>query len=179
YATTLGVQFLLIEENAEEVLRLAEICKNLGLDNLQVKPYSQNPNSFNKMSIDYNKFLGLKDKLDAISTNNFKVFFRLKRIKTTMEGRDYDVCYGLPFFTVINEKGNVQPCILYYDKPEFAYGNLYEKSFPEIWEGEKRKEVLKKIRIRGCEDCRKGCRLDVINKYLHRLKNPLEHDNFI
>ena len=37
-------------------------------------------------------------------------------------------------------------------------------------------ELLKK---KGVEGCRKGCRLDAINSYLYRLKNPQAHDNFI
>ena len=48
YQTTLGVQFLLMEDNAQELLEFAELCKKIGVDNLQVKPYSQNPKSINK-----------------------------------------------------------------------------------------------------------------------------------
>ena len=41
------------------------------------------------------------------------------------------------------------------------------------------KKVLEKIYKGGTDNCRKGCRLDVINRYLDRVKNPLPHDNFI
>jgi GTP 3',8-cyclase len=88
-------------------------------------------------------------------------------------------CHGLPFFTLIDAKGNVLPCGLFYDQNEFTYGNLHENSFSEIWKGNKRKEVIKRIKEKGIETCRKGCRLDVINRYLDRLKFPELHDNFI
>ncbi|MEK6859638.1 MAG: radical SAM protein [Nanoarchaeota archaeon] len=179
FQTTLGVQFLLINENAHELLELAEICKKLGVDNLQVKPYSQNPNSINKFSPDYNRLAVLKYELDKISSENFKVFFRINRMESVSNEQNYKVCHGLPFFAIINEKGNVMPCHLYYDMPEFSYGNIYEKDFSQIWVSEKRKEVLKKIQHAGIHDCKKGCRLDLTNKYLHRLKNPSPHDNFI
>ena len=68
---------------------------------------------------------------------------------------------------------------IFYENQEFTYGNLYEKSFREIWESEKRKQVLEGLRKVGVEECRKGCRLDVINRYLHRLKNPHPHEDFI
>ncbi len=179
YPVTLGVQFLLLEENADELIKLAEILKKIGVDNLQVKPYSQNPKSINKFSIDYNKFISLKEKLDALSDDKFKVHFRLHRIDSVSHEQDYPECYGLPFFAVINEKGNVEPCHLYYDDEEFAYGNINESLFSQIWQSEKRQEILEKLRKLGVHDCKKGCRLDLINKYLCRLKNPGLHENFI
>lgn len=179
YETTLGIQFMLLEENSHEVLNFAEICKNIGVDNLQIKPYSQNPNSINKMNIDYEKFRDLEEKLKSFSTDNFEIIYRAKRMKRIANERDYDICYGLPFFSVINEKGNVEPCIFHYDKPEFSYGNIYDNLFSKIWKNKKRQDILKKLHQRGTHDCKKGCRLDVINRYLYRLKNPQPHDNFV
>lgn len=179
YETTLGVQFLLLEENKKEVIKLAEILKKIGVDNLQVKPYSQNPNSFNRMSIDYHKFLELEDRLQSLSDDKFKIYFRVNRIESVSIKQDYNKCYGLPFFTIINEKGNVMPCHLYYNHPEFVYGNIYQHKFSKILNSKKRKEILEKIQQRGVHDCKKGCRLDSSNSYLYRLKNPKPHDNFI
>ena len=180
YDTTLGVQFLLIEENASEVLEMAALCKKLGVDNLQIKPYSENPNSFTtKIDVEYQKFMNLKDKLEPFSTSGLKVFFRLKRIETVIKGLDYNTCLGLPFFTILTEKGNIQPCFLYYDTAEFSYGNIYDNTFSEIWQSKRRKEVLNKIKQAGTKRCIRGCRLDMINKYLYRLKNPHPHENFI
>ena len=82
-------------------------------------------------------------------------------------------------FSMIDINGNIIPCNLYYGNPEFTYGNLNENIFSEIWQGEKRKEILQKIREKGVKECRIGCRLDAINRYLYRIKNPHPHDNFI
>jgi len=179
YKTTLGVQFLLLEENSHELFKIAKICKDLGVDNLQIKPYSQNPNSINKMNINYDKYLNLKDKLAGFNSDNFKVFFRLNRIGSVIGEQDYELCHGLPFFAIINEKGNVIPCHMYYDLDDYSYGNINEKKFSEIWKSEKRKEIIEQLTKKGIKECKKGCRLDIINKYLHRLKNPHPHENFI
>ncbi len=179
YKTTLGVQFLLIEENANELLDFIRLMKEIGVDNVQIKPYSQNPNSINKMNIDYNKFAKLEEEAKKLSTKDFKVFFRTTRIERVSEEQDYPVCHGLPFFAIINEKGNVTPCHMYYDTKDFIYGNIYEKSFSQIWKSPERQEVLKKIQEKGIHECKKGCRLDLINSYLHRIKNPYAHDNFV
>ncbi|MBU4116896.1 MAG: radical SAM protein [Nanoarchaeota archaeon] len=177
--TTIGVQFLIIPQNINEATNLAKILKEIGVDNLQVKPYSHHPNSLNNLIVDPKQYNQLENHLMEFNSDNFEIKFRKSTIKRIEEGISYPKCYGLPFFTLIDSKGDILPCNLFYDKKEFIYGNLYEQSFSEIWKGKKRQEVLKKINTKGTENCRKGCRIDPDNRYLHRLKNPLPHDNFI
>ena len=175
----IGTQFLIIPQNKDEVVKLARLIKELGADNLQVKPYSKHPDSVNDLIIDPEQYNKIEEELKESGSDDFQIFFRKATIERIQEGINYPECYGIPFFALINAEGDVVPCNLFYGNEEFTYGNLNENSFSEIWEGEKRKEILKKIKERGCEDCRKGCRLDVINRYLNRLKNPELHDNFI
>ncbi len=92
---------------------------------------------------------------------------------------DYKMCYGLPFFTIINAKGEIVPCHLYYNSLDFVFGNINDQLFSTIWDSEKRGQILEKIKQKGVEGCKKGCRIDLINSYLHRLKTPQPHDNFI
>lgn len=175
---TIGTQFLIIPQNLNEGTLLAEKLKQIGVDYLSVKPYAHHPKSFNNLIVnpeDYNK---LEADLKNIGDDKFKVFFRKATIERIQEGNAYPECYGLSFFCLIDAKGNVLPCNLFYDSPEFTYGNLNFNSFNEIWGGERRKQILEKIKQKGVDDCRVGCRCDVINRYLHRLRNPLAHDNF-
>ena len=37
---------------------------------------------------------------------------------------------------------------------------------------------LEKLKEKGVDKCRRGCRCDAGNRYLHRLKYPSPHDNF-
>jgi len=177
--TVIGVQFLLIPDNIDDVIELANICKRIGVDNLQVKPYSQHPRSVNKFVINYNAYSHLESELKKFESDQFKVLFRKRVMKSLGEEHQYKECHGLSFFALIDAKGNVLPCNLFYDNPEFTYGNLYTKSFSEIWRGKRRREIVEKIKERGIENCRRACRLDSINKYLNRLRNPQPHDNFI
>jgi radical SAM protein with 4Fe4S-binding SPASM domain len=100
-------------------------------------------------------------------------------MQSLSEERDYKECHGLPFFTLIDAKGNVLPCNLFYGSPNLTYGNLYKNSFSEIWKSKRRKEVLKKLKEKGVAECRGACRLNPINQYLFQLKNPHPHQNFI
>lgn len=179
YPVTLGVQFLLLDENKDEIFQLTEICRNLGVDNLQIKPYSQNPNSINKILIDYSKFRDFEYKLKSFATEKLKIIYRSTRAENVEKGHDYKECFGLSFFALINEKGDVVPCHQYYSLEGFSFGNINENLFSEIWSSKKRQEVIQKIREKGVSKCKKGCRLHEINKYLNRLRNPHPHDNFI
>jgi hypothetical protein len=63
---------------------------------------------------------------------------------------------------------------------KFCYGNIYNNSFEEIWEGDKRKESYEYIQNElDINNCRVNCRMDDINRYLWSLKNPNAHVNFI
>ncbi len=174
--TTIGVQFLMLPQSMKEGTKLAKICKDIGVDNLQVKPYSHHPKSNNDFVVNTKQYNKLEKKLKKFNAEDFKIIFRKATVQRIESGINYEKCYGLPFFTLIDSKGNVLPCNIFYDNDKFTYGNLYENSFSGIWKGEKRKKILEKINI---DECRKGCRLDVINRYLDRVKNPKPHDNFI
>lgn len=176
---TIGTQFLMILNNINEAKLLAEKLKEIKADNLQIKPYSHHPKSLNDFSVSLEEQDKVREELKKFDSDDFKILFRKSTLERINEGINYPECYGLPFFALIDSKGNIIPCNLYYGNSEFIYGNLYKNNFSEIWESEKRKMIIKKLKEKGVENCRKGCRLDVINRYLHRLKNPLEHDNFI
>ncbi|MEK6913069.1 MAG: radical SAM protein [Nanoarchaeota archaeon] len=175
----IGAQFLMIPQSMNEAIKLTKILKDIGADNLQIKPYSKHPDSINDLIMNSQEYNKIEEQLKEFNSDSFKIFFRKETIERIQGGINYPECYGIPFFALIDALGNVVPCNLFYGNEEFTYGNLHEKSFSEIWASEKRKEILKKLKERGCESCRKGCRLDVINRYLYRLKNPFEHDNFI
>ena len=177
--TIIGTQFLVIPQNINQAVILAQKLKEIGVDNLQIKPYSHHPQSKNDFIINPEEYNKLKDKLMEFNSDDFKILFREATAQRIQEGIIYPECYGLPFFALIDAKGNIIPCNLFYDNPDFTYGNLNTQSFEQIWKSDKRKEVLKKIKEKGIAECRKGCRLDVINRYLHRIKNPNLHDNFI
>jgi len=178
----IGCQMLLIPTNIGEVEDLILNLKDTGADYLVLKPYSQHPNSINKLALDLNS---VDDKLSGLagkySTKNFRVIYRRFSAEEIYDKDiQYDVCYGLNFFALIDALGNIIPCNIFYEKEEYYYGNIYKNSFKEIWSGDKRKAVMDKMYKKGCKDCRKGCRLNFVNKYLDAVKNRnVEHINFI
>jgi radical SAM protein with 4Fe4S-binding SPASM domain len=175
----IGVQLLLIPDNLDDLVPFVKIFKEIGVDNVQIKPYSQHPLSRNRFCIDYAQYPDIEEKIRQFETLSFQVIFRSKTAQRLSLKREYQICYGLPFYTLIESDGAIIPCNLFHKNPEFCYGNLYDDSFVAIWNGEKRKHILQELIKNKTDYCRDGCRLDAVNRYLYQLKNPHPHVNFI
>ena len=178
--TTLGVQCLLMRENRDDVADMVKQCRDMGVDYISIKPYSNNIHSFNHFTINYDEMLDLEQEIRRYETDDFAVSFRVNAMRSLQEKKPYPRCLGLPFMTHIDASGNVWPCSPHIGDMDYFYGNIYEQTFEEIWEGEKRKEAIKRLWSRDIETvCRRACRLDAINQYLQALTHPSEHVNFI
>jgi len=179
YPGVIGVQLLIIPENFDEIIPFIKIMKEINVDNVQLKPYSQHPLSKNRYSVDVTRMDQLAEEIKGYNDDSFQVIFRQKSAHRVVEEKPYTKCYGLPFYALIDADGNIIPCNLYHTRTEFSYGNLCHETFSEIWQSKKRQDVLLKLKEMGIETCRKGCRLDPANRYLNELKNPNPHVNFI
>lgn len=179
-STTIGVQLLLLPENKDEVVEMAKEMGKIGVDYFTVKPFSQHPSSGNILQVDYQEMLEVEKELKGIETENYKIYFRAHSMKKLSCERGYNQCLALPFMVYVDAKGNLWPCIVFMGQEELSYGNLYDETFEEIWEGEKRKRLVEYFVNMDLEkNCRELCRLDEMNRYLDELKHPGLHVNFI
>lgn len=178
--TTLGVQCLLLPDNVEQLPYMAKVLREIGVDYLTIKPYSQHLHSKNKFDIDYEEMLDLEKQLKEYATDDFAVYFRASAMKKMHREKCYKQCYGLPFMTHIDAKGNVWPCVAHIEKEELCYGNIYEQTFEQVWESNRRQEINERLNGMNINKvCREACRLDEINRYLNELIHPGVHVNFI
>lgn len=183
YKCALGMQLLLIPENQHEAEPLAELARDIGMDYLVIKPYSQHPLSKTDRykSVKYNEYTNLADALVKFNTSEFNVIFRMKTMKKWDDaGRNYNRCIALPFWSYVDAGGNVWGCSVYLGDERFFYGNINESRFKEIWEGERRLKSLRWVEEEfDAGQCRINCRMDEVNRYLWELKHPAAHVNFI
>ncbi len=178
--TTLGVQCLLLPDNMAQLPDMARQLREIGVDYLTIKPYSQHLHSENSFWIDYDAMLELEQEMAGYATDEFAVYFRVNAMKKIHYEKCYKQCLGLPFMTHIDAKGNVWPCVAHIGTEGFSYGNIYEQTFEEIWEGERRQDIIRKLNgLDVNRECREACRLDEINRYLNDLVHPGAHVNFI
>lgn len=183
YKCALGMQIVLLPENKDSIFELARIARDIGMNYLVIKPYSQHPQSITRKyeDIKYADFLPLSKELKKYATKDFNVIFRLNTMKKWDDAeRGYSNCFALPFWSYIDSGGNVWGCSVYLGNQRFAYGNIYEHTYREIWEGAARKKSLHWSESElDTSQCRVNCRMDEVNRYLWELKNPIEHVNFI
>lgn len=183
FTCTLGAQMLLLPENKDEAITLAKVCKEIGLDYVVIKPYSQHLFSQTKTyeNIDYKPMLELEHEFEALNDENFNVVFRSNTMKKLDSGHSYKKCYSTPYFWAhMMADGALYGCSAYLSQEKFCYGNLKENTFQEIWESEKRLKSIAYVKEElDISHCRTNCRMDEVNRYLWRLKNPNAHDNFI
>ena len=185
--TTIGVQCVLLPENAEALCDLAKKCKETGVDYLVVKPYSQHLKSGNTLYSGVRYEDAYDEYLNALQMYNGGGFEVITR-RNAMESWDdenrksgYKKCLSTPFFwAYIMASGDVYGCSAYLEDERFRYGNINELLFSEIWLGSKRRNaidfVLNELNI---DECRKNCRMHNVNKWLWDVENPGEHKNFI
>lgn len=169
---TLGTQILLLRDNINEVYPLAEHLGKIGMDYLVVKPFTDHPYRKGniKEKVKYQEFLTDLNKTSKI--DSLKIIVRQNAFKKLNNNRNYNKCYALDFWSYLSANGDVYSCSNFLGNENYVYGNIYNLSFEDIWK--KRKSLSIDIK-----NCRMACRMDEINQYLWKLKNPDLHVNFI
>lgn len=174
----LGVQLVYIGQGFHEIKDFAKKLKDIGMDYFTIKMFNKHP------SIDFQpdgEILTYQDlvKIEELSSDGFYVTARKHFVQNIRE-REYRHCYGLDFFAELQSNGDFCPCGPLLGMKEYNYGNIYQQSFKDIWQGELRREVLERIKnkidVNGCMD---NCRLNSVNNLLWKIKNKPMHVNFI
>lgn len=182
---TIGVQCLLLPDNAISISKLAKKCADIGVDYLVLKPYSHQDMSITKQYKDI-KYGDLYDKVITEASTFVSSKFELIARRKTMEAwddtnRGYKKCYATPYFwAYIMSTGDVYGCSAHLLDTRFNYGNICSNSFSEIWMGESRRKSIELLEGGfDISECRRNCRMNVVNKYLNDVKSSNEHRNFI
>jgi len=184
YDCTIGGQILLLPENASEVIGLAERLREIGVDYLVVKPYTQSLYGVSRIysGLRYGDYHSLGESLEKLQTDNFKVVYRRNTMNKLDEAsRSYTVCNATPFFwAYIMANGDLYACSAYLQDDRFKVGNVMEHGFQELWEGEVREKIYNFVKNDlDITECRVNCRMDSVNRYLWSLLHPDSHVNFI
>ncbi len=180
---TIGMQIVMLPQNLKTVPELARLASDIGVDYLALKPFVQHPDQVT-MRWEENFTLAevepVMQEAERFNRPGFQVVGRRESFRK-YHNRTYDHCLGLPFFAFVLSDGNVYTCGPYYENKEFAYGNIHEKSFKEIWASARRRDIQKfaATELDCKKKCMPNCRPDAVNRFLWELKHPPAHTNFI
>jgi len=115
--TTIGVQCVLLPENAHTLNELAYTCREVGVDYLVIKPFCQSSLTEKKYDSlmykqSYEKYLNA---LSMYASSTFELITRHSAIKTWDEKtRRYEKCLSVPhFWAYVQSNGDVYGCSSY------------------------------------------------------------------
>jgi len=189
YDCTIGLQMVLIPENFDQVINLAKLGAEIGVDYLQIKQCSDT--EYGELGInaaDYKQVMDRLKEVEKIGNENYLIKVKWNKINILAETdvykcgfRKYDICYGTPFLGQISGNGKVYPCGPFFGKERFCMGDITRESYFDIVKGDKYWKIHQDIvdNVDVHYDCTVGCRQDYINKFLWDIKNPPAHINFI
>lgn len=192
---TIGLQLVLLTPFADQVIPLAKLGKELGVDYTVIKHCSDDEKG--SLGVNYDKYFELTDILrEAESYSDEKYLVKAKWSKILSRGkRTYGRCFGPAFIMQFSGSGLVAPCGMLFNNKYKKYhiGNIVDKSFKEIWKSEKYWEIINLLaseRFDAKTMCGSLCLQHKVNEFLWDLKlgkaaleEPMgqspEHINFI
>ncbi|MFA6001137.1 MAG: radical SAM protein [Thermoleophilia bacterium] len=145
---TIGAKYLVSTKNWMELSRAAELAKEIGLDYLQFK--ALRASKFTPEGETLKQAEEEAEKARQLSGKNFQVFGSLE--KTKVIGR----CFLNPIHPVIDAKGDMYLCAFFHHRKDtHKIGNIYKKSFPEIWYSERHFKAFRSTKPKECAvfDC--------------------------
>lgn len=181
---TIGFSFLVDASNVADLATAAALARDIGVDYFQIKPivnYVESNLQFAEHSILWNQMEAQMPDVFALENEKFRVYFlghKFKDIKLQNQhyGRSYDVCRGNELLVSVGADGSVDLCCAFKGDPNWSFGNLNEKSFRDIWEGEQRRRVMGSVDVKKCPPL---CKAHEMNKVFHYIRNFDAHREFV
>jgi len=177
---TLGLQMVLLPEVLDQIIPLARLGKEIGVDYFVIKHCSDDESG--SLGVDYSKYNDMVDILKKAETfSNEKYLVKAKWSKILSGGkRNYSQCYGPPFIMQFSGSGLVAPCgMLFNDKyKKYHIGNIVDTPFKAIWKSDRYWEVINLIASKEFDArtmCGSLCLQHKVNECLWALK----HENAV
>jgi MoaA/NifB/PqqE/SkfB family radical SAM enzyme len=145
---TIGLQMVLLPSFADQVMPLARMGKELGVDYTIIKHCSDD--EFHALGVDYSKYKDLDALLhqaESLSTETYQVAVKWSKIMSGGK-RKYTKCFGPAFIMQFSGSGLVAPCGMLFNeryRDKFHIGNIGETSFIKIWQSDRYWEVLERL----------------------------------
>lgn len=173
---TIGLQMVLLPEYADQVIPLALLGRDLGVDYTVIKHCSDDERG--RLGVDYDWYKSpLAEELlkvaEAVSTPEYSVQVKWSKIRTGRDRR-YAKCFGPPLFLQMSGTGIVAPCGSFFHKryARFHIGDIKEKRFKDIWASEEYREVMGHLasdKFDARRQCATLCLQDKVNETLDDL----------
>lgn len=194
---TLGMQMVLMPQDADQILPFAKLGKELRPDYAIIKHCSDNEDGGLGVDYDgYEKLYPLLREAEKMSDKDYKCVIKWSKIEDKgNNNRSYQRCYGAPFMLQLSGSGLVAPCGgLFNEKyKKFHIGNICDTRFKDIWNSDRYWEVMNYLsspKFNAQKMCASLCLQHKVNETLDNYvkgkgklekpnKDTPEHINFI
>lgn len=141
---TLGLQMVLMPQFGDQVLPLARLGRELGVDYCIFKHCSDNEDG--DLKVDYRGYqdlFAILQQAEGMSEEDYQVSVKWSKIMAG-ERRSYQRCYGPPFIIQLSGSGLVAPCGMLFNEryKKFHIGNICDTRFKDIWQSDAYWEVM-------------------------------------
>ena len=168
---TIGMQMVLMPQDADQILPLARLGKELRPDYLVIKHCSDNEDG--NLGVDYSGYSKLYDLLreaEALSDESYEVVVKWSKIEADGK-RSYQRCYGAPFMLQISGSGLVAPCGMLFNEryKKFHIGNIVTDRFKDVWASDQYWKVMNYLaspEFNAQKMCGTLCLQHKVNEYL-------------
>ena len=179
---TIGIQMVVMRENMDQIVPLARLGGELGVDYLVVKSCSDTYDGLiGGPREEYRDIEHIFHEAESISRDDYTVSIKWSKLNNG-GWKDYDVCFGTQFIIAISADGSVFPCGHWFNirRDEFKMGNVIDTPFSKIFASDRYWDIQKKIQsVNVNKDCESNCRQHYINQFLSSVSKEPVHKNFI
>jgi|TARA_B100000768_G_C11266427_1_gene371302 GTP 3',8-cyclase len=190
---SIGAGFVVTKDNYKEIVEFAEIFKDLDINYCQFKPeivQIERSGSVDRKKEQISSNFWLNDVIEALDKakeilgNKFECnSYKLDDLISNPEnyGRNYKQCLGSQLQPCIGADGNVYVCTNHRGHKNYAYGNILEKKFKDIWNDvNKKNRVMHQIeKIEKFSKCSQLCKPHESNKIVWTIKNNIDNKQYI
>lgn len=183
---TLGIQMVLMPNFGDQIIPIAKMGNELGVDYTVIKHCSDD--EMGTLNINYKKYKDLfpilKEAEKSYTTDKHLVKVKWSKIKTG-RNRVYKKCYGTPLLLQVSGSGTVAPCGSFFNPKYKKYhiGNIADTRLKDLWNSDiywEKMNMVASDRFDARTDCETLCIHDKINEFLWEMKENIpKHINFI
>lgn len=150
---TIGVGYLVDENNASEAPAMAERVRGMGVDYIQFRPlyFPDKP----EWTAGWYSGLSIVEDAQRFAAPGFDVFVIKDRANEIEIGeRPYAKCLSHALIGIVGATGKIYFCSPYRGLDHAEIGDLHDSSFRDIWYGDRRMKLLDEINVQKCPNCR-------------------------
>jgi len=159
---TIGFGYLTGEQTTYGMVDATKLARNMEVDYIQFRPFHFSNKDVTKFLLNCEKYE--TEKFHVYSSNQ-------KYTQLNLFQRNYLICHGAWFYTVIDARADMYLCCHHVGNPNALIGSLHNSSWSELLTSKHRHEKICSFDVSGCLPL---CRLDSHNRMLDSIKTSNE-----